>query len=97
MGRNSFIGDILHTVAVRLRVNGSGNLRLFLRSLDDVYNSALKPQVMATLTNIEPTILANFNEQRTQLQIITIAINERFLISKIVVFVKPVASGYPIV
>ena len=94
---SKLIGEILHCVAVRMRVVGSGNLQLFLRSLDDVRNVQLVSHVMAATTNVEPTILANFTEQRMQLEVRTTEINETFTISRIVIFVKPIAEGYPIV
>jgi hypothetical protein len=96
VAKNSLIGEILHTVAVRLRVTGSGNLQLFLRSMDDIRNTQLVSQVMTATTNIEPTILANFEDQRTQLELKTTEINEVFIVSRIVVFVKATRSGYPI-
>lgn len=90
------IGEILHTTAVRLRATGAGNLQLFLRSLDDVNNVQLSNIPLSSTTNREPTVLANFNEQRVQLEIRTSAIDETFTISRIIIFVKPVAEGYPI-
>ncbi len=95
MAKNSFIGEILHYTAVRFRINGSGNLEVFLRSLDDVNNVQLTDIPMATLTNREPTILANFIDQRGQIEVRTILINEVFTISRIILFVKPIASEYP--
>lgn len=95
MARGS-VGQILHAVAVRMRVVGSGNLQIFLRSLDNVRSTQLTNHPMAATTNIEPTILANFQEQRIQLEIKTTLINETFTISRIVVFVKTIAEGYPI-
>lgn len=50
---------------------------------------------MSALTNREPTVLANFIDQRAQLEGKTTLINETFNISKITIFVKPVATGYP--
>lgn len=93
----STVGEILHVVAVRLRVTGSGSLQYFLRSLDNTRSIQLTSHVMAATTNIEPTTLANFNEQRVQLELKTTLIDETFLISRIIIFVKPVATGYPIV
>lgn len=95
MARGS-VGEILHAVAVRMRVVGSGNLQIFLRSLDNIRNTQLTSHPMIATTNIEPTILANFQEQRIQLEIKTTLIDETFTISRIVVFVKPIAEGYPI-
>lgn len=93
--QQSSSGDILHFGAVRLRVTGSGNLDLSLRSLDDTNVSVLASQTMRTTTNKELVSLANYSDQRGQVKVSTNSIGEVFNISKIVVFVKSVASGYP--
>jgi hypothetical protein len=90
-----FTGEILHFNAVRMRVTGSGNLLTYLRSLDDVNNQQLPTIVMLPATNIEPTILALFIDQRGQYEVRTENIDEVFTISKITIFVKPIATGYP--
>lgn len=95
MAKSSFVGELLHFHVVRMRVNGSGDLQLFLRSLDDVHNVQLTDIPMATLTNREPTVLANFIDQRGQLELKTTLINEVFTISKIIIFIRPVSTGYP--
>lgn len=96
MGKNSFVGELIHTVAIRMRVIGSGSLQLFLRSLDDTNNVQLRSHILVSSTNIEPTVLANFVDQRIQLELKTVAIDETFTVSRIVIFIKPVAQGYPI-
>ncbi len=96
-GSSGFIGEILHIAAIRMRINGSGNLQIFLRSLDDIKVNKLKDLPMALFTNIEPTILSNFKDQRVQVEIRTANIDETFNVCKMVVFVKPVAESYPIV
>lgn len=96
MAKQSGVGNILHAVAVRLRVTGAGTLQVFLRSLDDVNSSQLQDIEMESVSNKEPTALANFNEQGIQLELRTVEIDDTFLISKIIVFVKPVAESYPI-
>jgi hypothetical protein len=90
-----FTGEIIHFHVVRMRVTGSGNLDLELHSLDDVNVVALTSVPMSTATNREPTVLANFREQRAQLRFSVNAINEYFNLSKIVIFMKPDATGYP--
>jgi len=95
LAKSSFSGELLHFNAVRLRVTGSGNLQLDLHSLSDVNSSSLTDVVLASLTNREPTILANFIEQRAYLEIKTTEINETFVISRITMFIKPVATGFP--
>lgn len=96
MAKGGLSGEILHCVAVRYRLTGSGNFQTFLRSLDDVENVQLANIAMQATTNREPTILANFEEQRIQLEGKTTAIDETFTISRITIFVKPIAEGYPI-
>lgn len=90
-------GDVLHSNALRLRVTGSGNLEIYLRSLDNVRNTQLRSHSMSSTTNVEPIVLANFQEQRIQLELRTMLIDEVFTISRIVIFVKPVAEGYPVI
>lgn len=86
---------INHYGAVRLHVKGSGSLRLALYSLDDVKSTTLLPLTMQALTNIQPNRLSNFTQQKARLEIKTTAINETFEISKIIVFVRPVAKSFP--
>lgn len=88
-------GSLLHFNAARLRVTGSGNLRLSFRSLDDVNVQTLAPLAMQATTNREPTVLANYIDQLGSLRFETTAINETFSICKIVIFVKPYGSSYP--
>ena len=89
-------GDLLHTGAVRYRVIGNGNLLTDIHSLDEAsHTDALPDVVMATATNRMPTILANYIDQYGQLEIRTEEIDEWFEISSIVIFVRPVATGYP--
>lgn len=90
-----YIGEILHFGAVRYRVNGDGNLLSYLSDLDNVNTSQLTNIAMVMSTSRESVLLANFNSQRACLIIQTTAIDEAFTISKIIIFVKPVASGYP--
>lgn len=95
MAKSSFSGELLHFHATRLRVSGKGNLNLTLRSLDAMRNLTLVPLPMVGKTNREPLALSNFIEQRAQLEGGTTEIGEFFIISKIIIFVKPVATGYP--
>lgn len=86
--------DILHFGGVRIRVNGSGNLRLRFLSLDNVQTQTLVPLTMATLPGRQPTRLANFVSQRGMLEVSTTAIDEVFRINKIILFSKPLWSEY---
>ena len=89
-------GELVHFGVVRMRVTGAGNLQLFMHSLDDTLNSNTLTSIpLQATTNREPTVLANFIDQYGQLEIKTDVMDEVFEISKIVIFIKPVASGYP--
>lgn len=89
------VGNILHFGAVRFRITGSGSLISYLRSLDDVRNQQLVDLTMQSVTNREPVVLANFKEQRAQLELSVVEIDETFTISKIIIFIKPTETGYP--
>lgn len=95
VANKSSAGELLHFGAVRMRVTGTGNLRMTLNSLDDVNTSTLPVLPMSATTNREPTVLANYVDQLGSLEFETTEIDEVFAICKIVVFVRPVATGYP--
>jgi len=84
-----------HFGAIRLRLNGSGNLRATLYSYDEVYSKVLVPIVMAQTTNKPQTRLSNFTQPMAKLRIETTAIDETFNISQIIVYTKPVGSQFP--
>jgi len=86
---------INHYGAVRIRVTGEAELKLTLHSLDEVKSSSLLPLNLKSKTNIQPTRLSNFTQQRAKLEIRTTEIDEHFRISKIIVFVRPVAKSFP--
>ena len=88
-------GLINHYTGVRLRVTGSGVLKMNLYSLDSVNTVALPNLTMAATTAREPFVLANFKSQRAQLEIRTDEIDERFRISKIVLYMKPSETQFP--
>ncbi len=84
-----------HVVAIRLRLNGAGNLQPSLQDLDDVQTQNLVVMPMAALTRIEPTRLANFQSQRIRVVLKTTELNEWFRIGRLIVFAKQVAVEYP--
>ena len=86
---------INHYGAVRLRVTGSAILQMSLLSLDETQSNVLVPVALNSTTNIEPNRLSNFTQQRAKLMIQTTNLNEVFLISKIIIFIKPVAKSWP--
>lgn len=95
MAKSSFTGDTLHFGVIRERVTGSGVLRQSLVSLSDVNSVAIPNIQMSSLTNKQPTVLANVNEQRAYLHGFTQDMDEVFNISKIIIYITPVATGLP--
>jgi len=88
-------GVVNHFNAVRLRVTGAGNLQMQLQSMDEVHTQTLANTVLSSTTNRQPTVLANFIDQRASVYIFTTAIDEVFEISRMMVFAAPYASSYP--
>jgi len=84
-----------HIVATRARVVGSGLLRYSLQDYSAIQNQILAPLTMAATTRFEPTVLSNFQSQRTRLIGQVTDIDEWFEFSKIIIFAKPVAIEYP--
>lgn len=95
MPKQSFNGDILHCNAVRMRITGSGTLVHQLNSLDEILSDTVVPITMSPTTYIEPTQLANFENQRMSLEFGVTEIDEYFTISRITIFIKPIATEYP--
>lgn len=88
-------GTIFHFGSVRISVRGSGNLDMRLLGLSEVRTKTLVPFVMSASPDKDRARLANFTSQSAQLEIKTDAINETFVISKIVIYAKAVAANYP--
>jgi hypothetical protein len=87
--------QVNHFAAIRVRVNGTGNLQLAVYSLDDVRSKTLVPFVMQTKARIIPTRIVNFIEQRASFEIKTTEIDEHFRINRIVIFAKETFSSLP--
>lgn len=84
-----------HFVGTRLRVIGSGNLRLAFTDLDNTQMQQLAVLPMQATTRFEPTRLANFQSQRTRLVGTITELSEYFSIGRIIIYAKPVALEYP--
>ena len=88
-------GTINHFGAVRLRAVGVGSLRMSMNSVDYIVSKSLTPITMAATSHIEALRLCNMTEQRASLRIETTGIGEVFNITKIAIYLKPVANMYP--
>jgi hypothetical protein len=87
--------NINHFGSIRLRVKGSGNLQLTLYSIDNVKSQSIPAIGMQENTNIQPTRLCNFVQQRAALEVKTTAIDEQFKIDRIIIFSKIIFTSYP--
>lgn len=86
---------IMHFNAVRLRVVGNGMLKLTLYSLQDEQRELLADLPLAERTNIQPTRLANFKDQRVSLELKTVSINDYMRVNRIIIYSREFASEYP--
>jgi len=87
--------NISHFAAIRIRLNGTGSLKMSISSLDDVRTKTLVPFQMAAKARIIPTRIVNFMEQRASFTLTTTEIDEKFRINRIVIFTKEVYTSYP--
>jgi hypothetical protein len=87
--------NIQHFSGIRVRVTGTGSLKMTVYSLDDIKSKTLVPLTMATTSRIIPHRIVNFMEQRASFELKTTEINESFRINRIVIFVKEVFTSYP--
>ena len=94
--RNSgFTGELLHFNATRIRVVGEGNLKQAFYGFDDINSEELNESTLTSTAGPELSTLANFRDQHGQLEVSVDTIDEWFTISKLTIFVKQLASGYP--
>jgi hypothetical protein len=87
--------NISHFTGVRVRVNGTGNLKMKVYSLDDIRSQDMASLPMSTLTDIIPTRLCNFTTQRASFEFKTTEIDEFFKINRIIIYSKEIATSYP--
>lgn len=87
--------NIIHFGAVKLRVNGVGNLKLSLFTLDRKRSTVMVPLKMEQSTEREPTRLCNFVTQRAVLRVETTEINEVMRINRIILYTKPIYTQFP--
>lgn len=90
---------INHFGIIQLRATGIGYLRCKLLSLpafdDSQTEESLVPTLLTGVTDRPITLLANNNSSGVQLELRTTELDDVFLVNKIFVYNKVVASGYP--
>lgn len=87
--------NITHFNAIRMRIQGEGNLQMSFISQDNVYTQDLAELPLKELNNIQPTRLANFMQQRAIFELHTEKRLEWFRINRIIIFTKETFSSYP--
>jgi len=91
----SFSGELIHFGAVRIRVVGSGNLQVIFNSLTEVSSAQLANILMSNPTDREPLNLSHFISQRGFLELKTTNLDDNFFITRVVIYIRPVSTGYP--
>lgn len=84
-----------HCAAVRLRALGVGDLECKLISLDEVVEKQLADLTLSTAPGRLKTQNTNFNQQKYQLELKLTVIDTYFIIKQIIIYNKPVTTGYP--
>jgi|SRR6187399_38200 len=84
-----------HFASLRVRVDGTGLLRLAVYSLGEIQSKLMVPFTMAPKNRYSPTRIVNFVEQRATFELKTITIKEKFRINRIIVFSKELYKSYP--
>lgn len=84
-----------HYTGVRLRVIGSGDLRMTFLGQDEIQTESLTPFTLASADRKSPFRLTNFISQRVHFKVETTAIDETFTIHRIVIFAKQIYTEEP--
>lgn len=95
LSEGSFGDNISHFAAIRVRLNGNGELKMRVFSLDDERVKTLVPFQMAFTSRTLPTRIVNFMEQRASFELRTTEMGEKFRINRIVIFMKEVFKSHP--
>jgi hypothetical protein len=86
--------NVNHYAGIRVRVTGNCNLIPTYLSLDDVKTKTLVSIVVGANTGKEPFQLGGFVSQRAYLTLETQKVGEVFRINRVVIFAKPLWTGY---
>lgn len=87
--------SILHFGLARIRVTGSGALKLIIKGYDSNPSFNLAPITMQLGPGRESDRLCNLSNQRAQLRVYVTDLNEYFRINRIVLFAKTIYNQYP--
>lgn len=86
---------IQHLGLVRLRVQGSGTLKLRAFGYSQNTSEELPSITLVATTDRLPTVLGNFKREKIQIQFMTTEKDEYFRLNRLIPFTKPTAASYP--
>ncbi len=90
------LGDIQsHINPIRIKVNGDGNLRVFLFTTENVTGTELNDEAMSLSNARSLNYLSNFVAEKCCLKLMTSEIDEYFIVSNIYAYVKPSVMSFP--
>lgn len=96
MAKGKANGDMVqHFSTIRVRATGQGNLRMMVRSLDDVRRKFLVPLPLEAANRIIPNRIVNFVEQKACFEFSTTELNEYVRVNRITVFMKDIYTSTP--
>jgi hypothetical protein len=87
--------NITHFNAIRMRIQGSGNLKMSMISQDEIITKSMVDLPLKEANNIQPTRLTNFMQQRAIFELHTEKRLDFFRINRIILFTKETFSSYP--
>jgi hypothetical protein len=91
--------SIFHINGIRLRILGEGDLKSavfsYMNKDQECKSQYLVDLSMDDIMDRLPVVLANFKSMAIQYEFRTTEIDEFLYIGKVILFVKPVSTGYP--
>lgn len=94
-----FVGDeefnVMHFAGTRVRAQGQGIIHQVLQSYDYIRTIQFGDETLRTSNNISEFSLTDFVEQKASLRIYMDTYDDYMNISNIIIFAKPLYTGYP--
>lgn len=87
--------DISHYAGTRIGMTGQGTIKQIFQSADYINTLQFGNVILRTSNNRSPFSLANFTDQHAALRVYMDQLDDYMRVDKIVIFAKPVFTGYP--
>lgn len=94
-GSQSTGENVIHVGAVRVRGYGNGTVNLRLIGLGNIEEQELASAILDDFTHRPFTILANFIQTRAQVELKTTELGDLMIVSRIIVYTKPIWTSFP--